>query len=245
MLFILSVTLVSCGHECEFSAEWSKDAISHWHECTDEDCTEIADKADHVWDEGVITTPATQEADGVRTFTCAVCAQTKTEAVAFTGLSEAEWNAAFASAVFENFAYREAAVISGRGVSINGENIYKFTNDNAFVKMTLADQSRESYAPDKASANEARSQLVDSIKQLAPYAKYEYDAATKTYKATSEIYIASLGASTSDMTVTFADGKLVEIKYSISYTQEGYNWTADSTVTISDYGTVVLTPPAQ
>ena len=83
LLFSFSVTLASCAHKCEFSSEWSKDEASHWHVCTKEDCAEVADKADHTWDEGKITTIATQEADGVKTFTCTVCAQTKTESVVF------------------------------------------------------------------------------------------------------------------------------------------------------------------
>ncbi len=245
VLLALSASLMSCAHKCEFSADWSKDEASHWHACTKEDCVEVADKAEHTWNEGEITTAATQEADGVKTFTCTACAQTKTEAVAFTGLSEAEWNAAFADAVFKNFAYKEVATTAGSGVSVITEATYKFTEDNAWIAMTVAGQTAESYAPDKASANELRKQMVDSIKSLTPYASYEYDAATKTYKATKEIYIASLDASTKDITLTLVDGKLAEIKYSISFTQEGISLTATSTVTVSDYDTVVLTPPAQ
>lgn len=38
---------------------------------------------EHLWDGGVITTPATPEADGVRTYTCTVCGATETESVPF------------------------------------------------------------------------------------------------------------------------------------------------------------------
>lgn len=245
LLLTMSATLTSCIHKCEFSTEWSKDEASHWHACTGENCQEIIDKADHTWDEGSITTKATQEADGVRTFTCTVCAQTKTEAVAFTGLSEEDWNAAFKSAVFENFAYKEVSNTTHSGVSVNSESEYKFTEDEAWVKITIAGESNEAYAPDTASAIQLRSQLIASIKDLTPYKSYEYDPTTKTYKATKPIEIASYEASTSDITLTFADGKLVEIKYSISLTQDNMNFTVNSTVTLSDYGTVVLTPSAQ
>ena len=244
MLFTLCATLASCKHECEFSTDWTKDATSHWHACTKEDCPEIADKADHTWGEGVITTKATQEAEGVKTFTCTACGQTKTEAVAFTGLSEEDWNAAFLDSVFENFSYKETATTKGSGVSVESESIYKFTKDTAWVKMTVAEQSQESFAPDKASANEAREQLIQSIKSLTPYDSFAYDAETKTYKATKEIEIAMIGSSTDDITLTFADGKLVEIKYTISVTQNNIPMTATSTVTIGDYGTVELNPPA-
>ena len=86
----LSFTLVSCAHKCEFSDEWTYDESSHWHVCRDESCVEISDKAEHTWDEGNITTVATQEQDGVKTFTCTVCSKTRTEVVAFTGLTEEE-----------------------------------------------------------------------------------------------------------------------------------------------------------
>lgn len=238
----LSAALASCAHKCEFSTEWSKDATSHWHPCINEECTEIADKADHTWDDGQITTQATQEIDGVKTFTCTACSATKTEPVAFTGMTEAEWNAAFASSVFENFAYTEVATTSMTGMNIDAETSYKFTKDAAWAKMTMAGQSDESYAPDSESADAVRDMLVESIREMTPFSGYKYDAATKTYKATRDIKIDSLEAFTRDVSLTFADGKLVEIKYTISFTQEGIDITATSTVSLSDYGTVVLNP---
>lgn len=243
-LLATTVTLASCGHECEFSTEWSKDATAHWHACTGEKCEEIADKADHTWDDGKITTKATQEADGVKTFTCTVCAQTKTETVKFTGLSEEDWNAAFDDSVFSNFAYSEVSSTTGTGVAMDTETVYKFDGETAWAKVTMMGQTQESFAPDKESAEMIRDQLIASIKSLAPYASYEYDAETKTYKAKEAIEVASLGASTSDITLTFADGRLVSVKYTITFSQSGIEFTADSTVTISDYGTVELNPEA-
>ena len=214
LLFAFSATLTSCMHKCEFSSDWSKDESSHWHACTGAECTEIADKAEHTWDEGKITTKATQEADGVKTFTCTVCAQTKTE----------------------------AAVTSGAGITVDVKTEYKFTKDNAWYKITMGGESEEEYAPDKAFADEVRSAAIESIKAMVAYENYEYDAATKTYKANKEIDIEELATSTSDVTLTFADGKLAEIKYSVSFTQGGIAFSATSTISIFDYGTVVLNP---
>ncbi|MCD8147073.1 MAG: 5'-nucleotidase C-terminal domain-containing protein [Clostridiales bacterium] len=39
----------------------------------------------HVWDEGTVTTEATATEDGVMTYTCTVCGETKTEAIPATG----------------------------------------------------------------------------------------------------------------------------------------------------------------
>ena len=44
----LCAALTSCGHECAFSTDWSKDATHHWHACTvEEGCNKVADKAEH------------------------------------------------------------------------------------------------------------------------------------------------------------------------------------------------------
>ena len=77
--------------------EWSHDENYHWHACTaHENCAEQMGKAEHDWDDGVVTKAATCTQKGERTFTCE-CGATKTEEIAqldhdFTGdwLSDAE-----------------------------------------------------------------------------------------------------------------------------------------------------------
>jgi len=64
-----------------YSTEWSSNASEHWHALTCGCIAELKDKAEHTWDGGVITTPATCTAEGVKTYTCTVCEKTKTEAV--------------------------------------------------------------------------------------------------------------------------------------------------------------------
>lgn len=39
-------------------------AEKHWHEC--DDCKDKKDEADHTWDKGVITTPATTTSEVLR-----------------------------------------------------------------------------------------------------------------------------------------------------------------------------------
>lgn len=70
------------AHTHTWSTEWSGDEDSHWHACTGEGCTAIADEALHTWDEGEVTTPATYDAAGVRTYTCEVCGREREEAIA-------------------------------------------------------------------------------------------------------------------------------------------------------------------
>jgi len=65
-------------HTHTYSDAWTSDDAYHWHAAT---CGHgvVADKAPHAWDDGVVTTAATTEAAGVRTFTCTVCGKTKAE----------------------------------------------------------------------------------------------------------------------------------------------------------------------
>lgn len=244
------LSLTSCGSvdylnnlihlKCEFSSDWTCDEAYHWHACTSESCDEVADKAEHTWDDGTITTVATQEEDGVKTFTCSVCNHTKTEKVEFTGLSEEEWNAIFDYGNFVNFSYKEVAVTKGNGVAVDSEMLYKFTEKAAWLQITMAGQTESTYAPDRASAIEARYALVDSIKSIASYSNYEYDPETKTYKAIKAIEIAATGKDTTDVTLTFSEGNLVKIEYSVEFVLNGVKFTSTSTVTLSEYGSVVI-----
>ena len=92
--------------------EWKHDEISHWQECSV--CHDIIDKAEHTyashkcedtatctkaecgyvkpagqhsWNDGEVTTPATCTTDGVKTYTCKVCSETKTEPIKASGHS--------------------------------------------------------------------------------------------------------------------------------------------------------------
>ena len=81
-LVLLLSALTACNkNKHEFSAEWNRDDTSHWHACTTEKHDDVADKADHTFDNGVITTPPTETTEGVRTYTCTVCGYRKTESV--------------------------------------------------------------------------------------------------------------------------------------------------------------------
>ena len=57
---------------------------------TEIDCTvcgevsstfDVTPKKDHTWDDGVVTTKPTAEKEGVKTYTCKVCNETKTETI--------------------------------------------------------------------------------------------------------------------------------------------------------------------
>ena len=102
LLLSACVGLTSCSHKCSFEEKWTTNEASHWHACTDKSCTNVSDRADHVWDEGEITKKPADEADGEKTYTCTTCGYTKIETVVYTGMTEEAWNAALSTAAFEN-----------------------------------------------------------------------------------------------------------------------------------------------
>lgn len=72
-----SVSVVEKAHEHSYGA-WSKlDGEFHHRTCA---CGDEQKEA-HKWDDGIVTTPATDTTPGVKTYTCTVCNATKTEEI--------------------------------------------------------------------------------------------------------------------------------------------------------------------
>ena len=98
ILFILALLLVpvlcfsACSdeHQHSFSNEWTSNETHHWHSSTCEHTDEIADKGEHTWDEGKVTTPASCSQAGVMTYACTTCQATKQEDIPNTGHSFAD-----------------------------------------------------------------------------------------------------------------------------------------------------------
>ena len=84
---------VISGHVHALESQWRKDPDYHWHKCSS--CSEFVDKAAHTWDEGTVTKQAGPYATGIKTFTCSVCGQKKTEAIDATGGNETIGNFTF------------------------------------------------------------------------------------------------------------------------------------------------------
>lgn len=83
MVLVLSLAvLTACNNKKhDFSSKWEYDETSHWHECMTKKHSDVADKAEHVWDDGVVTKPAGYGVEGEKTFTCTVCRYEKTEPI--------------------------------------------------------------------------------------------------------------------------------------------------------------------
>ncbi|MCC8072762.1 MAG: LPXTG cell wall anchor domain-containing protein [Clostridiales bacterium] len=73
--------------EATCTEDGSYDIVVYCKECEEELSRETVtvSATGHTWDEGVVTTQATETTDGVKTYTCTVCGATKTEVIPATG----------------------------------------------------------------------------------------------------------------------------------------------------------------
>ena len=81
MVLVLSLAvLTACNKDGKhnFAEEWSNNETHHWHACTDKDCKETKDKAEHSWNDGSVTVEPTTENEGTMLYVCTVCHREKT-----------------------------------------------------------------------------------------------------------------------------------------------------------------------
>ncbi len=228
------VMLTACGHEHTYKTEWSKDATHHWHACEGEDCTSVADKAVHTWNDGEITTAATAEADGVKTFTCTACGQTKTAPVEYTAkatVTKEEWETAFvfdvdvfqvteeySGSYGEIIAYYDTTrVVANDGTdrfaiiylkeTADGYDQY-YTEVSSLSDVDTADNFTMTFVTENTFISYFKMTLSQFIEH---YDKFDYDEAQRCYVA-SGVNDEILSA-----TVYFADGKITKIQYTDSY----------------------------
>lgn len=233
--------MASCAHKCKFGTEWTTDASAHWHICEDGECELTADHGAHTFDEGKITTVATQEADGVKTYTCSVCAYARTETVLYTGMTEAEWTAAFAVENFKNFTYTEVTKGSASGFEVTTTVGYKMTEEKVLASIELMGQTQEQTLTGD-DVTIALNELWKQFETLFSYSEYTYDAATKSYTLTGNASIVSSGAEIAleSATLKMEGGKPASFTYTATQVESGVSVAITSTITFSDYGTTVV-----
>ncbi len=232
-------TLSSCGgHKCNFATDWSYDNTNHWHACLDEECVEISENSLHEWDAGQITTKATQDSDGVMTYTCSVCSHTKTESISFTGMTEDEWNLIIHPEKLENFTMEIDMLIEFPSMSIqaNAVMIMKFTEEDAYMYAEAAGQVFEQIGKG------AGAESVADIVAVLDFDNFTYDTEAKAYRTKEKISLPWVGAATMDVTLRFENDRLVGMEYSYPETDEdsGLETICNCTASFVDYGTTVI-----
>ena len=216
------VMLASCDddtpeHTHAYKTEWAADATHHWHACEGEGCTEVADKAEHTWNAGEITTPATHDAQGVKTYTCTACAVTKTEAVQgdFTVTAE-EWAQAMALENNENYVMttslpdmEETNVVvnkNGNKAFYPSREMY-FVNDNGTYYTYNMHYTEKGYVRFEISEDLYNTYVSQDIGGMFKFADFTYDEDSKSYIATAEISYGPMLMT--NVTLRFLDKKLV------------------------------------
>ncbi len=152
MCLSFGVLLTACdkNHTHTYKTDWSKDALCHWHACEREDCTEVVDKANHAWDNGVVTTEATPDSSGIKTYTCTVCEQTKTETVEYDVVipTISDWEQAFQNTLSaNNLTYNKNQIVKvGNNSASDGViKVYRDGNKIFMEGTCSADNEKDCY----------------------------------------------------------------------------------------------------
>ena len=129
MVFPFAATmLTACNddddtdHTCTAATEWEYDDTHHWHECTDDDCELVLNKAEHTFTT-TSQTPATIDADGEKVEKCTTCQKEKRTTIPKLVQTKNEMIAILESAVREENYTDEIQAIS----------YYEKTSDDSMV----------------------------------------------------------------------------------------------------------------
>lgn len=163
LIIILLLALCGCSsvindqikgeHTHTYSSEYSYDDTNHWHSST---CSHdvVSNKAKHNFDSGVVTKKATDEEEGIRTYTCQICGYTKTEKIAKLSAEEKnKSNIEVAEEIIANtydscaqvgtrlrvsekYSYNRTIDLVQGANGLSGEFYYQDRNQEAFIKVT-------------------------------------------------------------------------------------------------------------
>ncbi len=261
MCFAVATTLASCGHEHEFKTDWSSDATHHWHACTDPECTEPADKAEHTWDAGTAKEFPNTE------YACTVCGYKKTVA-ATTTVSADQWTAAMD--LGENFSIYAENVMPGDGKEVmiakRAGNLFASVSEEYAEGETESSDTYTSYGkidgevfynyyPQRdqneqfigyrveASSDSVQENIDEILADFFPndlrdMTKYTHNTTTGYYECAEAQYY---GMTLQNIKVGFKDGKLVYVSFELA-TGASANPSISATIT---YGGATVTLPAE
>ena len=260
----MSILLVACGedeqHTHSFGEVWSKDNAYHWIACDDAECSEVADKTPHKWDNGTVTLEATKTSKGLKNFTCKVCAQEKTQAYEYqpiTEISGAAWDEAFY--LGENYHIYCEQTFSESGIkkwtdkragdllesifeSIptigERETVYNYAKIEGTEVLKYIPSYNEAHEFEGykiyRSENELHDELAEIIATYIPESLRDYEE--YTYNESSETYECAdgeiEGGAVTNIRLKFEDGKLISFKFTMEI--NGETATVSGTITYAD-----------
>ncbi len=113
---------------------YEKDEDQHWKICTR--CNAESEKSGHTWNEGTVTTPPTETAEGVTTYKCTVCDAEKTEPIEMLGHTHT-----FSEAWTSDDIYHWHEATCGHDDEISGKAPHTFVDG----KCTICQKTDPSY----------------------------------------------------------------------------------------------------
>lgn len=235
MYLSVGILLTACDeeHTHTYKTEWSKDRTHHWHACETNGCLEILDKAEHTWNDGEVTTQATAQANGEKTFTCTVCGGTNVETVTF----EDVWNLTLEMENFDNVTFRLY------GEWADGEDfdeLIKLDGDTGYNGVEITTDP----------------EIVASIKNvfvgtvlgvLDNYNNFTYDSTTNVYNSNTQI-IYTVNVTGTDAIITVnnvvvtidTNNKLATMSCDMKQEFDGIEFNLIVTFEFSNYGTTII-----
>lgn len=173
----------------------------------------------HSWDDGKVTKQATCTEDGVKTYTCTICGETRTESIPASGHAWSDWVLVEAATVEEDG-------IKSRTCQNCGEEefqpipkiIVEYNDDHS---TTVTETELDGSIVKTTEGGDDGSKTVEKIKETVE------DDGSKV--------------STSEKTRTESDGSVVQIDKSSTTSSDGSVRSADVTISATDEGTGTVT----
>ncbi len=193
LILPLASTLVACGdddddtdsHTCTASTTWSHDDTHHWHNCTDENCDLVLDKAEHTFVDAVDVAP-TIDADGSGISTCSACGKTKQYTIDKLVQTEAE--------MFE--VYADAKNINNYSGKLQQVYIHQ-TNSSNFQSKLDSDLIETTYSINNNDGTGVIYEISNTNPELISYSNYiekvgndffKYDISANNQATANKIY---------------------------------------------------------
>ncbi len=165
----------------------------------------IVDPCDNHWDEGVVTKAPTTETEGIKTYTCTVCGETKTEVIEKLPAPAASWNLELDGNIGMNFILNvtaEQAAAATVEYTVGGvsttKNVSELVNEAGEAILTVELAAAQMIENVTVTVNADGTQMTKTY-SVREYAEYilngEYSDETKnlvkamlTYGAASQTY---------------------------------------------------------
>ena len=203
--------------------EWISDDEMHWNECAEKDCEAKLNTSSHIWDDGTVIEPAASGKEGTVRYLCVVCKTTKNDTLPALPdkMSETEWYS-----YFDIDNVRIDAVI----------NIGGFGNS---AIVTLIDGEYAAVTSEGETYYSTSEEELSQIDFSGAYDSFNHLGENVYYAANVTLSDEEMDLELTDITITFADGKISDV----AYTMDIFGISAELTFDLSMWGEVTVTFP--